>query len=131
MNVQPLKGYGSFDEVLRRGIQYAVGPIRLTVLVGEPHQDGDTLRLGVGISKRLARNAVIRNRVKRLLRVAAKAVCTQLENHVEQSNITTMILLWRAPVHRSSEISLQTVLPYVHKAVMKATTMRNNDGDQR
>lgn len=116
MVVRPLKGYRSFEDVLRSGRRVTSGPLLLAAL---PGQDGESETLvGVGVPKRVARKAVTRNRIKRLMRVA---VIGTLANDVPELEGSRVVCLWRNAPEHPAMIRLSDVERHVRNAVQKLT----------
>jgi ribonuclease P protein component len=61
-----LRGDGSFSPVFERGMKQAKGPL---LVVAVPNDLGHP-RLGISVPKRVSKRAVVRNRIKRLVREA-------------------------------------------------------------
>lgn len=79
MVVRPLKGYGSFDKVIRQGHKvFHRGIVAFVRLIPEDEQKDmpadRILHLGVTCKKR-TRPAVMRNRIKRLMRESMRNLC--------------------------------------------------------
>lgn len=64
-----LKSKKLIDQLFTEGQSVTAFPLRLVYLKTE-FEDGSTLKTGVSVSKRLHKNAVDRNRIKRLMREA-------------------------------------------------------------
>lgn len=64
-----LKSKKLIEHLFNEGKSVTVYPLRLIYLKTD-YEDGSTLKTGVSVSKRLHKNAVARNRIKRLLREA-------------------------------------------------------------
>jgi ribonuclease P protein component len=105
---------------MQQGKRYTVGPIGLTVVVGEQNIEEGTVRIGVAIGKRLAPFSVARSRVRRLLRESIRAVVPNHQQAIITAGITSMVFLWRTPVQRPADLSMQDVQPAVNKAVTTA-----------
>lgn len=114
MVLRPLKGYRSFEEVLRSGRRVTSGPLLLAAL---PSEESATVTLvGVGVPKRVARKAVMRNRIKRLMRVA---VGDCLRDSAQLQPSLRLVLLWRAAPEHPSQIALADVEHHVRRALAK------------
>ncbi len=112
-----------FSEVLRSGRRVTSGPLSLCAQIhGEGAVQG-TLRFGVSIGKRVAPSAVVRNRVKRLLRAALRQCIPGAAEHIEARRITSVVLLWKVAPSRASDIGLRDVLPHVENAVRQLITV--------
>lgn len=66
---EKLKSKKAIEQLFSEGKALTVYPLRLIYLETE-FEDGTVLKTGVSVSKRLHKNAVDRNRIKRLLREA-------------------------------------------------------------
>jgi len=114
MVVRPLKGYRSFEEVLRSGRRVTSGPLLLAIL---PNQtDEAQAYLGVGVPKRIARKAVVRNRIKRLMRVAMRSAYQRYEMELAGRRI---VCLWRHGTDHPAEIHLAAVEHHVELGMQK------------
>ena len=123
MILRPLKGFGAFDAVMRRGRRFSRGPIGITI-----QSDASTahttpvLHLGVTVGRRTARTAVVRTRIRRLLREAARSVLPRYSKELREQHVTSLILVWRNAPSRPSRIGLGDVEPHVEAIVTKALT---------
>ena len=120
MKVRPLKGFGAFSAVLRRGDRTSVGPVSITVGSDAATGNPGTLYLGVTVSKRTAPKASVRTRIRRLLREAVRSFAVQNNKALSEAHINTMVLIWRNAPSKPSLIHFQDVEPVVHQAIHKA-----------
>ncbi len=120
--VTPLKGYKIFDRVFQSGKRIYSGPAASVVC----HQEIETydfkLCLGVTVSKRIAKKAVIRNRIKRLLRESVRLAIKEMQKRGTTIPISKMIINWRQAPDMQSKIKLDDVLPHIVKILNKAET---------
>lgn len=118
MIIRPLKGFGAFDAVMRRGRRFSRGPIGIAVVTGASEaSDEPVLQIGVTVGRRTARTAVVRTRIRRLLREAARSVLPRYAREIREQHVTALIFVWRSAPSRPSGIGLGDVEPYV-EAVM-------------
>jgi ribonuclease P protein component len=117
MVLRPLKGYRSFEEVLRSGRRVTSGPLLLAAMPNDG--SSDVTFVGVGVPKRVAPKAVVRNRIKRLMRVSIRACL--LESSTLHAGVR-VVLLWRSAPKHPSEIALADVQHYVRKGLAKLTS---------
>ena len=120
MIVRPLKGVDAFTAALRTGRRVAEGPATLSFIKGTEQASLPILLLGVTVSKKIAPNAVVRTRIRRLLREAVRTFVGQHHQAILESRITTMILTWRQAPSKPSLIHLSDVEPVVHALLTKA-----------
>ncbi len=96
INCRPLKGFGAFEEILRSGRRVTSGPLSLTAeQQSGVIRTGAPVLVGVTIAKRIARRAVMRNRVKRLLRESARQHVSARTNELHERGIGRLIFIWR------------------------------------
>jgi len=68
------------------------------------------MKYGVSIAKKIAKKAVIRNRVKRLMREALRAEFKDYVNNNSFCPFKTIILIWRKAPKMASQIFLNDVV---------------------
>ncbi|MFP4528131.1 MAG: ribonuclease P protein component [Candidatus Kapaibacterium sp.] len=118
-----LKGSKRFSERFRRGRKVYTAQIFASIYFrtsSEPDQKTQLVRLGVTIRKKTARRAVVRNRIKRLLREAFRR---NLPKYITDNGFCpfeTVILSWNSPVEKPSLIRLANVEPDVVESLDKA-----------
>jgi len=118
--IKPLKGKKRFSDVYKHGLSFYEKPLKAIVCFKKKPcfelktEDDNLVFVGVSISKRKAKKAVVRNRIKRLLRESVSQVVNERgkQNFMELQSI---ILLWYYAPHKPSMISLNDVLPVVRK----------------
>lgn len=96
MVIRSLKGFGAFSAANAVGQRVIYGPLGLTYVTNDEHSETPTIFVGVSISKRHAPLAVKRNRMRRLLREAARRVLTKHHTSVLEARMTTILLVWRS-----------------------------------
>jgi len=120
MVVRPLKGLDAFSDVLRSGRRITSGPLSLSAVSHRGHVPGETLICGVTIGKRTAKRAVVRNRVKRLLREAIRQTVPTRSQDIAASGIHTVVLVWRMAPLAPKLLRLSDVRMHVELALDKA-----------
>lgn len=131
MRLYPLKGYNAFGRVFEEGRRFANGSITTLVVFRKPDstEHGTALHYGV-TAKRRTRPAVLRNRIKRLLRESLRHVVQEYSEAGEELPIQELVLVWNAIPRKSSLLRLRTVLPAVRDTVDKAVRRyRKEHGD--
>jgi len=118
--IKPLKGKKHFSDVYKQGISFYDKPLKAIVCFkARPcfeieSDDDEAVYLGVAVSKRTAKKAVVRNRIKRLLRESIRHVVSE---RGDQSilDLQSIILLWYYAPAKPAMITLKDVLPVVKK----------------
>lgn len=80
--------------------------------------------LGVSVSKKTARNAVTRNRIKRLLRESVRLI---LKEYYSKLFFKTIIVSWRKKTQKPGDISLKDVYPEVLELFNKAESFSHEN----
>ncbi len=120
ISVIPLKGYKIFDKVFKSGKRIYSGPAASVVCFNKSEEYNYTIELGVTVSKRIAKKAVIRNRIKRLLRESARLTIKQMQLRGTTIPISQMIINWRQAPDMQSKISLNDIKPHIERIFEKA-----------
>jgi len=81
-----LKSRKQIDKLFAEGKSFVVNPFRVYFLVHEPRTMDNGLQFGVGVSSRIFKRAVDRNRVKRLTREAWRLQKNELKELLKASN---------------------------------------------
>ncbi|MFM8771400.1 MAG: ribonuclease P protein component [Candidatus Kapaibacterium sp.] len=117
MFCRPLKGFGAFEDTLRSGRRLTAGPLSLTaVTLEESAEEPTTVRVGVTIAKRIAPRAVVRNRIKRLLRESVRRQVAERGDQLQARRISCIIFNWRQAPSSAMKLHLADVEPYISEA---------------
>lgn len=115
MELFPLKGHNVFSNIYeyKDKLQVRCGALVVSCIVSV--SPNEQIFFGVTIGKRIAKRAVIRNRIKRLLRESMRVVLNdsndEMVNYIEK-----IILSYKSAPQHPSEVGLKDILPLVHKA---------------
>lgn len=120
MDVRPLKGNDAVAAALRSPLRLSSGPLAVTVTTAEAPTA--TLRYVVSSSKRVVRRAVIRNRIKRLLRESLRKVARIHGELYAQAGLSTIVAIWRTAPSANVRIRLADVEPHVLTVLQQAAT---------
>jgi ribonuclease P protein component len=115
--IDSLKGKKNFSDVYKHGISFYEKPAKAIVCFSsEPclKHCSEKVLLGVSVSKRTAKKAVVRNRIKRLLRESVSHVAKE-NNKDCFRGLQSVILIWYYAPSKPALISLKDVLPVVQK----------------
>jgi len=124
INVKSLKGYNAFSKVIVNGKKIKVDDLtsffiyndnKLNFLKSSNH---DLIYIGVTSSKRGNKKAVLRNRIKRLLRVAVSEFITK--DVVKYKIIKYAVFMYNKKIPYSNFVKLSDIEPLVERALNKA-----------
>ncbi len=132
MRLHPLKGYNAFGHVFEAGRRFANGSVTALVVFHDPDStqaEQQILRFGVTARKR-TRPAVLRNRIKRLLRESLRQIIEEYSQAGKVPPFRELVLVWNAIPRKSSLLRLRMVLPAVRDTLDRATRhYRKEHGD--
>jgi ribonuclease P protein component len=119
--LESLKGKKNFDELFKAGLRYKVEDLLAVVIKNDSSKNNPSsnriIFYAVAISKRTAKKAVVRNRIKRLMRESLRLLLKKNPENFEV--ISQMILMWRNAPKKPAFIKLSDVMPIVEKIVLK------------
>lgn len=134
MRLQPLKGFNAFEETFKSGKKFYCKGLIAIVSFHNAQSDHSERADGMeeqdrivhyGVtSKRRTRPAVLRNRIKRLLREGLRSVLLQQFGSLEtraHCPFDSVVLIQTAIPAKASLLSLNDVLPSVRCVLQKAT----------
>jgi ribonuclease P protein component len=127
MRLRPLKGYDAFGNVFRTGRRFSNGKatamvvFRPPISVSEPAiaiTEQQIVYFGVTARKR-TRPAVLRNRIKRLLRESIRQIADE-QHRTKPFPFREIVVVWNAVPSRPSLLGLETVLEAVRDVLDRA-----------
>ncbi len=116
IKLKPLKGKKLFDELFKSGKRVNYKECSAVYLESKQINNPKSNRIifyAVIISKKVAKKAVLRNRVKRLLRESLRMAFKEDENLFE--NLNQIALLWKAVPEKPYMLKLWDVYPTVRE----------------
>ncbi len=134
--IKSIKGFGVFSAVWQAGKKIKKYPVLASVVYDlegveinpyrlEIMSEPDMLFIGVSVSKRRAKKAVVRNRVKRLMRESARIVLKEMEEQdVGISYKAICFSSLKAP-KKPKDMVLADILPAIRKTMFAA--LENGD----
>ena len=119
--LESLKGKKNFDELFKAGLRYKVEDLLAVVIKNDSSKNNPSsnriIFYAVAVSKRIAKKAVVRNRIKRLLRESIRLLFIKNPDNFEI--ISKIILMWRNAPVKPAFIKLNDVMPIVEKMMLK------------
>ena len=109
-----IKGYNNFSDTFKIGLKIKIKNIFSSIVFNKNNVNAEnhTIYYGVTISKKLIKRAIIRNKVKRLLRESIRLLLKEFEI-TDLIFLDRVILSWQIVVNHPKEISLNDVMPSV------------------
>lgn len=137
IKIKSIKGYNSFSELYGLGKKFYEGDIAALICFrpcseySRREESTNCIYAGYTIGKKRAKKAVVRNRVKRLLRVSLRNSTDLLTNENGEAPIEFIILnLMKAPRHPGL-IRLEDIEPSVRKILSRAMNyIEKNQGSK-
>ncbi len=113
INIEPIKGYRNFSEAFKYGKKFSSGPCLASISFAESDKN---LLYGVSVGRRTSKKAVIRNKIKRLLRESLRIWLLEKT----ETSLKTVILSWREAPQHPALIKLDEVKPKVDQILNNA-----------
>jgi ribonuclease P protein component len=116
--IKSIKGKNNFTSLLEKGRKFFDVKCTAFVIFGEEDDNeratGEkTIYLGVSISKRTARKAVVRNRIRRLMRESMRTIARRDPNLL--TGISKITFFWKNAPSHPKLIGLEYVAPIIKK----------------
>ena len=141
IKLHSIKGYNSFSKIYKVGMKFRSGSASAVVIFSNTSIDFSKLKenthcnannnfkhiiyYGVTVSKKIAKKAVVRNRIKRLMRESLRIVIKELEIKNLLPIEKIIISYFFAPKH-PMQISLNNILPAVKNLLKQAYFHHSN-----
>ncbi|QES90794.1 ribonuclease P protein component [Rhizosphaericola mali] len=101
----------------------SIYPIRISYLQVNEEIEANSLKVGVGTSKRNFKKAIDRNRVKRLLRESYRLYKLPLHKIVQEKNIHLIVffhyysrnILSQTELHKKMELGINKIVALLHE----------------
>lgn len=98
--LKPLKGSKHFSEVFLSSRRFNSKKMAMMIKMSSEKHPLSQIEFAVVVGKRVSKRAVMRNRIKRLMRESLKINYHFLLGSEEQSRVESVILFWKmAPTH--------------------------------
>lgn len=128
--LKAIKGYKSFELVIQAGKKFYLNEAMAVVVFREygineriyrknPPDEG-TIYFGVSAGKRVSKKAVVRNRLKRLLRESIKRIVEASSLSGSFSEVEFILIFWKQPVDYPGQVKLGYVEAIINSLLSKA-----------
>lgn len=125
LSLIPIRGKKNFDKIFAEAKKFKSDSlnsfIRFRPILPKDEAEGVKLYFAVSVSKKISKKAVVRNRIKRLLRESLRFAIIQPYFCEKIVFIESIILIWKKPVLSPKMIKLKDVIPelfYVLKSAI-------------
>lgn len=118
-----IKKQKRFQEVFTNGKKFSTSKL-FVVIDDKSSSEVNTIEYAVIVSKKISKRAVVRNRVKRLLRECLRYYIHLLID--DKMQIKSILLFWRTPVKHAKMIRLSDVTFEFLKLVEKINKVKQN-----
>jgi ribonuclease P protein component len=124
IKLMPLKGFESFKRIFENGKKFydvnSYTVFKFKSGEADKFTDIGKCYFGIAVSKRTSKSAVIRNRLKRILRVAVKQAFADTLSDKTGMNLESIIVSWKKAPKHPALIRLGDILPEIRNLFIKA-----------
>ena len=126
IKLQPLKGKTAIAELYKSGKRFHTHSATAFVQYSEYPNDNKSHILNhvVTISKRCAKKAVVRNRIKRLLRVSLNKMIDRNNTMNALSLVDSILISWKNAPKHPMLINLSDVIPVLDDLIRKIGSVK-------
>jgi ribonuclease P protein component len=126
-NLSPLKGFNSFKNVYEISVKSHFGTILLfiaskpcPILIKGKELDTNSIYLGISVQKKLFKKAVVRNRIKRLIRESVRKNIAQLSQSFSFEPVQVLLVSFKGEtIEKPSRIKLADIERDLSPALLK------------
>lgn len=131
--LKPAKGHGVFYKIIKSGRKIVDPPVISSIcfsdecdisdlsMINQRQKDNHKTQIifyAVSVGKKVSKRAVVRNRIKRLMRAALLDVFRR--NEIAAEKIEVIALSWVRKIEKPQMIKLADVLPHIEAVIIKA-----------
>ncbi len=125
LNLSPLKGFNSFQTVFKFGSSFYSENVLLIICnkscnisLKQLTNSSNIILYGISAPKRKFKKAVVRNRIKRLMRVSIRQSLEELSKFYDIAIFKVILIIWQGPsIKKQNQIYLNDIEPYIFKAL--------------
>ena len=118
--LQPVKGKKTFDGIFASGKRFYNDDVMAVICFRKADINNPTINYAVIARKKIARKAVVRNRIKRLLRESLRKIFSESEDEKFNKSFEYIIIGWNTAPEHPMLIKLKDIMPKVKSLLDKA-----------
>ncbi|OGU59616.1 MAG: ribonuclease P protein component [Ignavibacteria bacterium GWF2_33_9] len=126
-NLSPLKGFNSFKKAYEISAHARLGPVLLFIssrnndlLIKGKVPEEDTIYFGISVPKKIFKKAVVRNRIKRLIRESLWKNIPLLANQFNLQSVCTILVNYKGEkITKTNQIHLSEIDKILSQALLK------------
>ncbi|MBI5325497.1 MAG: ribonuclease P protein component [Ignavibacteriae bacterium] len=111
--LQPVKGKKTFDRIFANGQRFYYAEASAVICFRQKVNDNPVINYAVIARKKVAKKAVIRNRIKRLLRESLRKIFLETDDVNFNNSFEYIVIGWNTAPEHPKLIHLKDVLPKV------------------
>lgn len=122
LKIETLKGFDSFPKAFGAGYKIYEKQAVASIVIRKSLENigEESIKIGVSVAKKRAKRAVMRNRIKRLLRESLRLFLKNRNEKYGYCPIASIIISWKAIPLKRSLIGLKDVSSFVERSIDKA-----------
>jgi ribonuclease P protein component len=125
LKLQPVKGKKTFDRIFATGQRFYHDEASAVICFSRESNDNPVLNYAVIVRKKIAKKAVVRNRIKRLLRECLRQIFLESDEKFKNS-FEFIVVGWNSAPEHPGLLHLSDVLPKVKSLLEKAYKANTN-----
>lgn len=127
LNYSPLKGFNSFKKAYEIAKKHRTENLFVAIcnkpselLIKGKEPSWNKVYVGISVPKKLFKKAVVRNRIKRLIRVSMRNYISQNQESENLRKVQAILITWNGPqITNPRHIKLADVEPVISKTIDK------------
>ncbi|TAL68172.1 MAG: ribonuclease P protein component [Bacteroidetes bacterium] len=118
--LQPVKGKKTFDRIFASAKRFYNDEVWAVICFRKADNENPVINYAVVARKKVAKKAVIRNRIKRLLRESLRKIFLESEDEKFKNSFEYIVVGWNSAPEHPMLIKLKDVKPKVKSILEKA-----------
>jgi len=140
IKLQPVKGFQAFSNAFTAGKKFHTERLTASFCYGDnpaleqikqkTNTNSDVTLFGITVAKKRSKKAVVRNRIKRLLRQSVNEIFNKREAGLAGGKIGSVIITWKTAPSHPKLISLNIVKQDVEAVIFSALSYYERNYNQ-